>query len=195
MTNPTPTPKGLSVAPLIERLRKAEPDERCNDSLCDEAADLIEALRERAEAAEAENQRINLAWEHTSQMLGSTLAQLTQSRAAEAAAWEAGVHHGIEIAANRYRVCASPDVWDYFGSAYRAMLDLKSFRHTPPADLSTALQQVREAARVDGWNGAIEAAAETCDVVMQDHVGDLIRAKGDEIRALALPAPTADGET
>ena len=54
---------------------------------------------------------------------------------------EAAYHAGIDAAANRYRVCASPDVWDYFYTAYNAMLDLKTFpmpaalasREAPPA--------------------------------------------------------------
>jgi FtsZ-binding cell division protein ZapB len=42
---------------LVERLRKAKPDEHCNDSLCAEAADTITALRaevERLKAIEAD---------------------------------------------------------------------------------------------------------------------------------------------
>lgn len=53
------------------------------------------ALRERAEAAEAENQRTNQLWEHTSFMLGATLADLSAARRAEAAAW----NDAIEAAA------------------------------------------------------------------------------------------------
>ena len=39
---------------------------------------------------------------------------------------------------------------------------------------------------------ALEGAAECCDVAAQDGIGDMIRAKGDEIRALN-PAQFVDG--
>lgn len=76
---------------------------------------------------------------------------------------------------------------------------------------STALQQVREAARVDGWNGGIEAAAvkldEMAEAIRQisthpdadaeksQSLITILEDRASEIRALALPAPTADGET
>lgn len=53
---------------------------------------------------------------------------------------EAAYHAGIDAAANRYRVCASPDVWDYFYTAYNAMLDLKTFP-MPAALASREAQQ------------------------------------------------------
>ncbi len=33
------------MSDIVERLRKARPDEHCNDSACEEAADEIERLR------------------------------------------------------------------------------------------------------------------------------------------------------
>ena len=39
---------------------------------------------------------------------------------------------------------------------------------------------------------ALEGAAECCDVVTMDGIGDIVRAKGDEIRALD-PAQFVDG--
>jgi hypothetical protein len=47
----TPTSAEAPAPDIVERLRKAKPDEHCNDSLCAEAADTITALR-------AENERL-----------------------------------------------------------------------------------------------------------------------------------------
>ena len=45
---------------LVERLRKAKPDEHCNDSLCAEAADTITALRAEVAAFKAGNRDLQL---------------------------------------------------------------------------------------------------------------------------------------
>ena len=45
---------------IVERLRKAKPDEHCNDSLCAEAADTITALRAEVAAFKAGNRDLQL---------------------------------------------------------------------------------------------------------------------------------------
>lgn len=48
-------------------------------------------------------------------------------------------------------------------------------------------------AEAAAWNDAIEAVAEKCDVAPMDHIGDIVRGIGDEIRALRRAVPT-EGE-
>lgn len=48
------------------------------------------------------------------------------------------------------------------------------------ADDQAALDEVKRQA----WNDGIEAAAEKCDVATMDHIGDIVRGIGDDIRAL-----------
>lgn len=101
----------------------------------------------------------------------------------------------------------------YWGSAYMALLeDHKALRERAEAaeaeraeqwrqrrgaeaarDTALAISDAAQRAETAAWNDAIEAAAEKCDVVFMDHVGDLIRAIGDDIRALRRAAPT-EGE-
>ena len=55
-----------AVIALEERLRKYRPTDEWGDGvrhvICDDAADLIEALRTRAEQAEAEVERLSALW-------------------------------------------------------------------------------------------------------------------------------------
>ena len=71
---------------------------------------------------------------------GSTITPPPAAPTDNTALVEAAYHAGIDAAANRYRVCASPDVWDYFYTAYNAMLDLKTFP-MPAALASREAQQ------------------------------------------------------
>lgn len=74
-----------------------------------------------------------------------------------------------------------------------------SIRADALRSLSVENQALRDAltaarrAEAAAWNDAIEAAAEKCDVASMDHIGDIVRGIGDEIRALRRAAPT-EGE-
>lgn len=141
------------------------------------------------------------------------LASLSAAR--EAAAYRHGLNDGIDKAANRYRVCASPDVWDYFYTAHNAMLDLKTFEFPAPegqAALDRLIaERVREAVEAcaakaaDEARGVVEqmrqSAEQVCQIVMDQakeygipQMALGAKACRDDIRDLKLDAARGSKE-
>lgn len=180
MTDPMTTPKAESEADLIARLNKAEADERCNDTMCYEAADVIAALLARAEAAEAANAILQ-------DGIKQAAAMVTTAQASIGAAWcdikdapydiEVTVKVGGMTFGAILRVSASVDddgndcdQWQatvegehppcWSGGACWASnedetmsLQPEAFRLTPPPDAAAALQRAKD----EAWNAAVEA--------------------------------------
>lgn len=237
MTNPTPGVNAEAVERLSPYVLDGGRDaygQMEYDPIGDYVTfDAYEAMRERAEAAERRRR------EAQNRFLNAT-QQLIEARAEAAAAWEAGRDAMMPTVKANCRICGGSGYSGGTGGTGNVMPVMYPCYHgvhhiTPPADAHTALQQVREAARVDGWKvkplvwddrGAVSKAAapffgsfrvenyggRIWEAVWsvpgysdQLFPGEFFSAKAakeaveahyaDRIRALALPAPTADGET
>ena len=121
-------------------------------SLRKEAADTIAALRERLEAAEAANTILQSGIKQAADMV-------TEARAREAAAWEAGHKAGAGKGG-----CGHPCGYDCNGACF-----------TPPTDATAALT-----ARLDAeWNACVDEMLDRCDLfggqILDGHIRALRR--------------------
>lgn len=91
MTDPTPTRAEVLLRRLREPAFGTETTER---NLMAEAADMIQALRERAEAAERD-------WTELRDLYDAKVLALTEARRAEAAAWNDAIEAAEKAALDR----------------------------------------------------------------------------------------------
>lgn len=173
----------------VERLADALTTARIlTDQHCHKAAALLRrlaaenaALREKLEAAETERAGWLGTLDAQNNVLDGLMAELAEARACQAAAWEAGLsqqmpHDFIGVWHFVTEWCAKNDETVEAQTAWGEVVQF--LRSTPPADLSTALQAVKDA--------ELERAAAVADEEAKRHLWDARHAgHGQQERAKA----------